>query len=128
MTISIPFIIIFREKEGKMESGEERTLQERTMQEQSDNTLEATSRLAANFSKAKTLLRVAVEKKTVYSEFLESVVRRAEGEYSDVMGLMVRCQGLLISRWVRWRMRGILTEPLLQRQLERSSSIIDGAN
>ena len=73
-------------------------------------------------------LRVAVEKKTVYSKFLESVVRRAEGEYSDVMGLMVRCQGLLISRWVRWRMRGILTEPLLQKQLERSSSIIDGAN
>ena len=73
-------------------------------------------------------LRVAVEKKTVYSEFLESVVRRAEGEYSDVMGLMVRCQGLLISRWVGWMMRGILTEPLLQRQLERSSSIIDGAN
>ena len=101
MTISVQFIIIFREKEGKMESGEERTLQERTMQKQSDNTLEKASRLAANFSKAKTLLREAVEKKTIYSEFLESVVRRAEGEYSDVRGLMVRCQGLLISRWVR---------------------------
>ena len=91
-------MMMFREKEGKVESGEERRRQEKMMQDEANTTLEETCRLAATFTKAKSLLRMAVERKTVYSDFLESVVRSGEGEYNDVVGLMLRCQGLLISR------------------------------
>ena len=81
-----------------MESGEERRRQQVDLQLQSDHQLEESNRLAARVATAKSLLRLAVDRKNVYSDYLESVVTSVGGQYKDVISLMERCQALVIAR------------------------------
>ena len=89
---------MFREKQGRVETGEERSQQERKTQENSNQRLQELSQLTRIFLQARTLLEAAVEKKTVFSRFLESVVARDKDQYRDVRTLMGRCQGLVMTR------------------------------
>ena len=89
---------MFREKQGRVETGEERRQQERKTQENSNQRLQELSQLTKIFLQARSLLEAAVEKKTVFSRFLESVVARQPGQYRDVRTLMGRCQGLVMTR------------------------------
>ena len=126
---------MFREKQGKVESGEERRKEERSLQLQYTKQLEEASRLALRqvrvfiqyfretFNKiffisedfineifsykhnlrvaeAKSCLVLAVKRKTLYSEYLESVVSTVKEEYKDVITLMERCQCLVLSRYL----------------------------
>ena len=96
---------MFREKQGRVESGEERRQQERLIQENSNRRLQELSLLTNIFLQAKSVLEKAVERKTIFSNYLESVVARQPGKYREVRRLMERCQGLVMSR---------STSPILQ--------------
>ena len=89
---------MFREKQGRVENGEEKRQQERQIQENSNQRLQELSQLIHIFLQAKSVLESAVQRKTVFSDFLESVVAREQGKYPEVRTLMNRCQGLVISR------------------------------
>ena len=91
-------LMMSREKQGRVESGEERRQEERKTQENSNLRLQELSQLTQIFLQAKTVLEAAVGRKTIFSDFLESVVAREQGQYREVCGLMNRCQGLVISR------------------------------
>ena len=91
-------VMMFREKQGRVESGEERRQQERLIQENSNRRLQELSQLTKIFLQAKAVLEKAVERKTVFSDYLESVVAREQGKYQEVRRLMERCQGLVMSR------------------------------
>ena len=89
---------MFREKQGRVESGEEKRQQERQIQENSNQRLQELSQLIHIFLQAKSVLEKAVERKTVFSDYLESVVSREREKYREVRTLMERCQGLVMSR------------------------------
>ena len=91
---------MFREKQGRVESGEERRQQERMIQENSNRRLQELSQLTKIFLEAKSVLEKAVARKTVFSDYLESVVAVEQEKYREVQTLMERCQGLVMSRWI----------------------------
>ena len=91
-------VMMSREKQGRVESGEERRQQEGLIQENSNRRLHELSQLTKIFLQAKTVLEKAVERKTVFSDYLESVVSREREKYREVRTLMERCQGLVMSR------------------------------
>ena len=68
------------------------------MQEKAMEKLKKKKELSIVLTTAKEALLKAVDKKQVYSDYLESVVRERSEEYKDVMKLMDRCQGLLASK------------------------------
>ena len=68
------------------------------MQEKAMEKLKKKKQLSIVLTKAKEALLKAVDKKQVYSDYLESVVRERSEDYKDVMKLMDRCQGLLASK------------------------------
>ena len=109
-----------------MESGEERRRQQVDLQLQSDLQLEESNRLAARVATAKSLLRLAVDRKNVYSDYLESVVTSVGGQYKDVISLMERCQALVIARSLLFVQ--FMVEHLFQGQTKRSSSNIEREN
>ena len=51
-------------------------------------------------AEAKSFLVLAVKRKTLYSDYLESVVSTVKEEYKDVITLMERCQCLVMSRYL----------------------------
>ena len=87
-----------REKQGRVESGEERKQQERLIQENCNRRLQELFLLTNIFLRAKSVLEKAVERKTIFSNYLESVVAREPEKYREVRALMERCQGLVMSR------------------------------
>ena len=91
---------MFREKQGRVESGEERRQQERLIQENCNRRLQELSQLTKIFLEAKSVLEKAVARKTVFSDYLESVVAVEQEKYREVQTLMERCQGLVMSRWI----------------------------
>ena len=91
-------VMMFREKQGRVESGEERRQQEKLIQENANRRLQELSQLTNIFLQAKSVLEKAVKRKTVFSDYLESVVSRERDKYQEVRTLMERCQGLVMSR------------------------------
>ena len=68
------------------------------IQENSNRRLQELSQLTKIFLEAKSVLEKAVARKTVFSDYLESVVAKEPDNYREVRRLMERCQGLVMSR------------------------------
>lgn len=88
-----------REKQGKIEEGQERIEHETQLQWQKVKELKELKRDRKIHNAAKKALDMCSQERKVFAEFLRSVVEPSPETYSDIRSLIERCEALIETRW-----------------------------
>ena len=89
-----------REKQGKIEEGQERVEHETHLQWQKVKELKELKRDRKIHNAAKKALDMCSQERKVFAGFLRSVVESSPETYSNIRSLIERCEALIETRWV----------------------------